>query len=669
MPNWMDTIEQLKQTYQNSNHLLETRKQFIFKVMSRSADTQTLDKLSQPFFKEHLIRDEQTRTSRQKLRKRLCTRLSYLGAQSDSKMPVPELLNDLRNAIRFELVGNQNNKEEAARVDGIFAEDEQKELSPSQTRQAQQRKALSRGELIASLCDAFQDVTPSNLLRWDDKQIEKNISRLNCIYQLGNVLNQTLDNQDPVVQFSDKTRRRCEHVRSLFEVAALVNQRANLILSPGYPYLDTDKLLHTAGRDKMHRYCHPLGVFGRDLLDSADAERRIALFQLQQAAQENGFDLNKAGFTTPSGKKLDLRADNDDAIEYIYSGNPVLVTQNGAQARLSYRGRSQDIAEESNLYQSAFSKLGTELEKLTRQVVDADPLYLLGKQQYRNMKETLQRFSQCAKALKTQNTPCTEQQLREFAELSQALIDTSEIYIKYKATPTKDSEHRRVAAAHAVHEYALAAYDSFRLAADDLRAVRASETLCDGIREWQKNRITALHNSEAVRMVPELRESVDQLDAGFTQLLNSSSEHLHAVFDPNGKDADKPLTGNALNTAEQLLKYTVLHQVLTADSSKPGIISQMAARFQPVYMMNLINMGKGFQEELNAMTPRKMHDYLNTLSTPGGPMTQLTSQVLNDIKVISVIAPAKSDPKTQTPVAANTPKQNKSKAVRAGSFS
>ena len=64
MPNWMDTIEQLKQTYQNSNHLFETRNQFIFKVMSRSADTQTLDKLSQPFFKEHLIRDEKTRTSR-----------------------------------------------------------------------------------------------------------------------------------------------------------------------------------------------------------------------------------------------------------------------------------------------------------------------------------------------------------------------------------------------------------------------------------------------------------------------------------------------------------------------------------------------------------------------------------------------------------------------------
>lgn len=669
MPNWMDMIDQLKKTYQTPIRSLAEQRQLqrrITEEMTPPAETQTLNSLKQPFFKDYLTTDEQTRSSRQKLREHLCSKLSYLAAQPVGKQPVPDLLQDLQHAIRFDLVGKINAKEAAAEIDSILAEDDLTELSSSQAKRAQKQKALTRGDLIASLCDAFQDTTPSELLGWDDKQIEKNIAKLNYIYQLGNVLNQTLDNQNPIVQFSDETRSRCENVRSLFEAASLVNQRVNLMLSPYYPYLDTDSLLRNTDIDRLRRSCQPLGALGRDLLDSASAERRIALLQLQQTAQENGFDLDKAGFTTPAGKKLDLRADNNAAIEYIYSGNPVLVTQNGVQIQFTCHGRNSCTTEEPVGYRSAFSKLDTELEELTHEVDNADPLYLLGKEQFRNMKHTLQRFSQCAKVLKTQNTPCTVQQLREFCELSQALVDTSQIYLNYKTAPSKDSEHRRVAAARAVHEYAISALSSFQLATNELRAVRLDEN----VREWHKSRMTSLQSSEAVRTVPGLQSSVDQLDAGFTRLLSSFSGQMYSAFDPTGKDADKPLTGNALNTAKQLLKYTVLQQILTADSRNPSIISQMTARFQPVYVMNFISMGDNFQKELKAMTPRKMHSYLSTLSMPSGPMTKLSGQVFKDVRAIYGAAPSKQTVQTKkTPAVRITPKTEKAATTRTASFS
>lgn len=429
----------------------------------------------------YLVPSRQNRDARRKVQAALAQKLSWEEAGAyDKKANIPSVLHGLQNAYYYYTnhVYARNDKLEIQRsFDSIFRDLDGSELAGKSDREKENllhEKALSRGRLIASICGDYSHTTASEMLNWSDAQIVDHFHEINHIYQLTSILQQTLDNQNPDVQFDEKTRKRCLHMYAMFNAVTCVYQRFEQILSPYYPYLNFENLATDNSIQQTNAACaanladkkqpSELTDLRTVLQNNAEAGPRRAMALLQaQAAQALGTArLDSMTFAHPDGREFDITDPTDELIEYIHSGKPIIVNASDTQKQLCYNPASDEVEVSTTAYGRVCECLfptNDALEALVKQMQDADPgylnnrLYNNGSPQFNDMKEALLRFSETAKQLKSQTDPISTKQLTQLKKQAVTLNQAAVNYLSYKGNPTTDLAKRRVNAATALRNF------------------------------------------------------------------------------------------------------------------------------------------------------------------------------------------------------------------------
>ncbi len=478
-----NTIDELKSTH--NDH--ETSEQFQDRIYNKLAETRSLPTIAvanNNLFLNYRL-DRRNLEARQRVRADLAQKLSQRDS-ADCNTNVPSVLQGLQKAYHYytNYINESNDQYEIRRAfnnDRLFRELDNTELlgkSAKEQEKLKHEKALQRGRQLAGICGDYANTSAFDMLNWNDAEIVRHFDEVNHIYQLTSILQQTLDNQNPDIQFDEKTRKRCQHMYEMCNAASYAYQRLEQIMSPHYPYLNISELVKDNSIQDINKFCANLANNKlpdkdqqRDLTDlstvlqnTAEAKRRraVALVQAQGAHELGIHTLESATFSHPDGREFDITDPTDELIEYITSGKPIIVGGVSTQKQLCYNPDSGRVQVNTTAYghvrEQLFAADGG-LDALVQQMQDADPgylhnrLYNNGSPQFNDMKKALLRFSETVKQLKTNTAPISNEQLEELKALTNDLSKKATAYLNYKGAPTSDLATRRVNAATALRNF------------------------------------------------------------------------------------------------------------------------------------------------------------------------------------------------------------------------
>ena len=566
--------------------------------------------------------------------------------------------------------------------------------SDAEKEKLQHEKALSRGRLIAGICGDYRDVSASDMLNWNDTEIVEHFDEINHVYQLSSILQQTLDNQNSDVQFDEKTRKRCQHMYEMFNAASCVYQRFEQIMSPYYPYLDIYNLAKNNSVPKVREFCTKTLIDnGQDsaltelstvLQNSAETERRRTVALLQaQAAKELGVDtLESVTFSHSDGREFDITDPTDELIEYIHSGKPIIVGGTNTQKQLRYNPDSRKVDATTTSYghvrEQLFASDGG-LDALVKQMQDADPVYLHnrlynnGSPQFSDMKKALLRFSETVKQLENDTSSLSSKKLEQLKQQAEELSKMAAAYLDYKGNPTTNLATRRVSAAAALHNFLTGANGTpglnnylnqmFEEKLAELSRVQQEPVekqrpdakqvhFHDWVATFElkgKVNMDKLNSQDYLRFSTSIKklndmgpfsikdqqsDCINALNARMNNILSRSAD-IYTLFNSSEPDKPnelpKPLVGESLSLAQEVMRSTVLKHLLTKEASsldnKSNLIYRSIKNADINEALSLVSEQLPFQYAMEDMTPKDMYDFVTTMNDPDGPMQQLAKDV------------------------------------------
>lgn len=331
------------------------------------------------------------------------------------------------------------------------------------------------------------------------------------------------------------------------------------------------------------------------------------------------------------------------------------------------------------------------LTQLINQVNDADPFLIrvfTGSPHFHDMKESLRTYAQL-QDLGSREDPQFKNHIKELATAALNLKTAAQIYLFDKGAEGRSRyERKRIAVAKAVHKFAK---DQLQLLInldgnlEDLKELKEQ-------RRKEIERLEEEERNKEVKMLEDMQKAEDEINLGNEEIVEEELEKVYKEnfytdgyqaiddeFSKNNKDnpcisyilrklkqllqpfiktyerlglsgkhdSQEPLTGDAKELAEKLMRWMTTREVLRVEQEQrlasekkeePTIIEIMSDEMHPDEFISLITKTKSFKTAVDGMTCAGIYNFITDGTEPKKlaamirlELPQVSKQFLSDL--------------------------------------